>query len=169
MIHALSTLALTVVVVLAVASDVRTRRIPNVLTVSGLGVALALRAITGVDAFVAGLAGGAIALGLTLPLVMLGGLGGGDSKLLVAVGAFLGPAGLPMALLVTALVGGVMALGLVVYRGVLGATLAHCWQMIRRLWTPSTPEPLRTLGTPGAIAIPYGVAIGAGAIAGWIL
>jgi prepilin peptidase CpaA len=169
MIHTLSTLALTVVVVLAVASDVRTRRIPNVLTVSGLGVALALRAITGVDAFVAGLAGGAIALGLTLPLVMLGGLGGGDSKLLVAVGAFLGPAGLPMALLVTALVGGVMALGLVAYRGVLGATLAHCWQLIRRLWTPSTPEPLRTLGTPGAIAIPYGVAIGAGAIAGWIL
>lgn len=169
MIHILSTLALTVVVVLAVASDLRTRRIPNALTVSGLGVALALRAVTGVDAFLAGLAGGAIALGLTLPLVMLGGLGGGDSKLLVAVGAFLGPAGLPMALLVTALVGGVMALGLVVYRGVLGATLAHCWQLTRRLWTPSTPEPLRTLGTPGAVAIPYGVAIGAGAIAGWIL
>lgn len=169
MIHVLSTFALTVVVVLAVASDLRTRRIPNALTVSGLGVALALRAVTGLDAFVAGLAGGAIALGLTLPLVMLGGLGGGDSKLLVAVGAFLGPAGLPMALLVTALVGGVMALGLVVYRGVLGATLAHCWQLTRRLWTPSTAEPLRTLGTPGAIAIPYGVAIGAGAIAGWIL
>jgi prepilin peptidase CpaA len=146
MIHTLSTLALTVVVVLAVASDLRTRRIPNVLTVSGLGVALALRAVMGVDALLAGLVGGAIALGLTLPLVMLGGLGGGDSKLLVAVGAFLGPAGLPMALLVTALSGGVMALGLVVY-----------------------PEPLRTLGTPGAIAIPYGVAIGAGAIAGWIL
>ncbi len=169
MIHVLSTFALTVVVVLAVASDLRTRRIPNALTVSGLGVALALRAVTGLDAFVAGLAGGAIALGLTLPLVVLGGLGGGDSKLLVAVGAFLGPAGLPMALLVTALVGGVMALGLVVYRGVLGATLAHCWQLTRRLWTPSTAEPLRTLGTPGAIAIPYGVAIGAGAIAGWIL
>lgn len=169
MIHVLSTFALTVVVILAVASDLRTRRIPNALTVSGLGVALALRAVTGVDAFFAGLAGGAIALGLTLPLVMLGGLGGGDSKLLVAVGAFLGPAGLPMALLVTALVGGVMALGLVVYRGVLGATLAHCWQLTRRLWTPSTAEPLRTLGTPGAIAIPYGVAIGAGAIAGWIL
>ncbi|MEJ2153246.1 MAG: prepilin peptidase, partial [Gemmatimonadota bacterium] len=63
MIHVLSTFALTVVVVLAVASDLRTRRIPNALTVSGLGVALALRAVTGLDAFVAGLAGGAIALG----------------------------------------------------------------------------------------------------------
>lgn len=166
--HLVNTLGLVTLVVLAVACDLRTRRIPNVLTVSGLVFALALRAMMGAVPFVAGLAGAAIALALTFPLVLLGGLGGGDSKLFTAVGAFLGPAGLPVALLVTALVGGAMALVLALSRNALGQTLADCRSLVVRLARPGAPEPLRTIHTPGAIAIPYGVAIGVGALAGWL-
>lgn len=166
--HLINTFALIALVVLAVACDLRTRRIPNILTVSGLLFALALRAMMGAGPFVAGLAGAAIALALTFPLVLLGGMGGGDSKLFTAVGAFLGPAGLPVALLVTALVGGVMALTVAVSQGTLGQTLADCRTLVSRLARPGAPEPLRTIHTPGAVAIPYGVAIGVGALAGWL-
>ena len=117
MLHALSTVALVALVILAVTWDLRTRRIPNALTVTGFFTALALRALPGGEALLAGVLGGLIGLILTFPLVLMGGLGGGDAKLLAAVGAFLGPSNLPLALLVTALVGGTMALALAIQRG----------------------------------------------------
>lgn len=166
MIHTLQTAALVSLVVVATATDLRTRRIPNALTLSGLVVGLALRAALGFDALIAGLLGVALALVLTVPLVSLGGLGGGDAKLLAAVGAFLGLGDLPVALLVTALAGGALALALAVRRGAIGETLSHAGGLVTRPFRPAA-APLRTLRTPGALAIPYGVAIAVGALAGW--
>jgi prepilin peptidase CpaA len=160
--------ALLALILLAGASDLRTRRIPNALTVTALGIALALRGATGVEQLAGGLAGALIAFATAVPLVMLGGMGGGDAKMLAAVGAFLGPAGLPTMLLVTALAGGAMGAFAVVRRGALGATAMRCRAILAMPFGMST-EPLPRLGAPGAIAIPYGVAIGAGAFAGWWL
>jgi prepilin peptidase CpaA len=165
--YALSTAALIALVVLAVVWDLRTRRIPNALTVSGFFAALALRALPGGEALLGGVVGGLIGLTLSFPLVLLGGLGGGDAKLLAAVGAFLGPASLPVALLVTALVGGVMALALAIHRRALGETLRHAGVLVGSVATRA-PVTARNLRTPGALTIPYGVAIGAGALAGWL-
>lgn len=168
------TLALVMLLVLAVICDLRTRRIPNALTVTGLLTALALGALAGWQPFLAGLAGAGVALALSLPLVMLGGLGGGDAKLLAAVGAYLGPADLLTALLITALVGGAMALALAVHRGQLRQTLAHVGGLLARLGRPTggDPQPApRTIRTAGALTIPYGVAIGVGALVtamGWL-
>lgn len=166
--HTLSTVALVGLVSIAIVTDLRTRRIPNVLTVTGLFLALLLRAVPGGDPLAPGFLGAGIAFALSFPLVLLGGLGGGDAKLLTAVGAFLGPAGLPMALLVTALVGGAMAVAVATRRGALGETLAHSWGLVARL-ARRDRQPPRTLSTPGVLAVPYGVAIGAGALAGWLL
>ena len=165
--YALSTAALIALVVVAIVWDIRTRRIPNALTVSGFLTALALRALPGGEALLAGLLGGAIGLAISFPLVFLGGLGGGDAKLLTAVGAFLGPADLPVALLVTALVGGAMAFALALQRGALVETLGHARVLVGSVVT-RTPASARNLRTPGALTIPYGVAIGAGAIVGWL-
>ncbi len=165
--YALSTAALIALVVLAVVWDLRTRRIPNALTVSGFLAALAIRALPGGEALLGGVLGGLIGLTLTFPLVLLGGLGGGDAKLLAAVGAFLGPANLPVALLVTALVGGVMALALAIHRRALGETMRHAGVLVGSVATLA-PATARNLRTPGALTIPYGVAIGAGALAGWL-
>ncbi|MFN2384206.1 MAG: prepilin peptidase [Gemmatimonadota bacterium] len=165
MLQTLITVALCTLVALAVTADVRTRRIPNVLTVSGLLAALMLRAALGLDPFVAGVLGAVAAFACAVPLVALGGLGGGDAKLLAAVGAFVGLPGLPVAFLVTALVGGAMAVVAVARQRALRETLVSCVEVV----TGGTPErPRRTLATPGAIAIPYGVAIGAGALAGYL-
>lgn len=161
-----ATTAFLTLVVLAGASDLRTRRIPNALTVTGLGIALALRGAIGIEPLAIGLMGAVIAFVPAVMLVVLGGLGGGDAKLLAAVGAFVGPSGLPTTLFVTALVGGAMGAIAVVRRGAFGATVTSCRSILATPFGMSS-EPLPRLGAPGAIAIPYGVAIGAGALAGW--
>jgi prepilin peptidase CpaA len=168
MIQIAASAALLALILLAGASDLRTRRIPNALTVTALGVALALRGATGVEPLASGLAGASIAFATAVPLVMLGGLGGGDAKMLAAVGGFLGPAGLPTMLLVTALAGGAMGAFAVARRGAFGATVTRCRAILATPFGMSTQQ-LPRLGTPGAIAIPYGVAIGAGALAAWWL
>jgi prepilin peptidase CpaA len=166
--NVVATFAFLTLVVLASASDLRTRRIPNALTVTGLGIALALRGASGVEPLASGLMAAAIAFVPAVALVALGGLGGGDAKLLAAVGAFVGPEGLPTTLFVTALVGGAMGTVVVVRRGAFGATVTRCRAILATPFGMSA-EPLPRLGAPGAIAIPYGVAISAGALAGWWL
>lgn len=173
------TIGLLAMCVAAVWSDLRTGRIPNVLTLTGLGVALVLRstgamAAGGFGILGAGLAGAALALALSFPLFVLGGLGGGDVKLLVAVGAFLSPSRLLVALAVMAILGGVIALIAVIRKRALGRTFANVWRIVKSavlaaLFRNVPRGSLPTLNTPGAITTPYAVAIAGGAIAGVLL
>lgn len=82
----------------ALVSDLKTRKIPNWLTVSSLALALvfhtAAGAWTGTGALAglgAALAGFGVGFGLLLVLWLIGGGGGGDVKLMGALGAWLGP------------------------------------------------------------------------------
>ena len=104
-----------------------------------------------------------------MPLFALGGLGGGDVKLLAAVGAFLGPGKLVTALLAAGVVGGAMALAVAAWRGALAATLARTGGLLLRWLTLGRAGDSRTLGAPGAVTVPYGVAIAVGAVVGWLL
>jgi|HubBroStandDraft_4_1064222.scaffolds.fasta_scaffold218948_2 prepilin peptidase CpaA len=91
--------------------DLRRREVPD-----WIGAALVVCAVAAIAAGFtevtwAGLALGAgLGLALTLPLYALGGFGGGDVKLVVALGAALGPLALLSALFWVALSGGVLAL-----------------------------------------------------------
>ena len=162
-----SSAALVTLVGLAAWWDLRTRRIPNLLSLSGVVVAFALRAAGGADSIAAGALGLLIAVIVAVPLFAAGGLGGGDVKLLGAVGAFLGPAQLVIALLVTAVAGGVIALLVAWRRGLLRDSLGHTARLVRRLIPMGERKPARTLATPGALAIPYAVPIAVGALVGW--
>jgi prepilin peptidase CpaA len=169
MMYAFSTTLLLVLVVLAAVSDIRTRRIPNVLTVCALFVALALRSFLGGGALVDGLQGAGLAMLLMLPLFALGGVGGGDLKLLVAVGAFLGPRDLLVALLVTAVAGGVLALGETIRRGVVLPSLLNTAGLARYFFTFGHSGSRPTLAAEGSVSVPYGIAIAIGSLTAWFL
>ena len=106
------------------ALDLRTRRVPNWLTlgITGLGVSLAAAHLTRVSVTGA-LAGFALGLLLMLPGHVIGATGAGDVKLFAAVGTLLGPAGVVVAFLYTAILGGALAVIVAVYRGRLETTL----------------------------------------------
>jgi prepilin peptidase CpaA len=155
---------LIAVVLVGVWTDVRTRRIPNGLTVAALLAALAVRAVLGLAALLDGVLGTGLAFALLLPLFALGGVGGGDAKLLVAVGAFLGPKGFLIALLATAVAGGVMSLVYAIRRGVILPVILNTGGLLKYVVTAGRGGERITLETQGALSVPYGVAIAAGAI-----
>jgi prepilin peptidase CpaA len=99
--------------------DVLYRRIPNWLTVSGVVLGLAMNTIIGSPeaGLVFSLVGLAVAFTLYAVLYALHAMGAGDVKLMAAVGALVGVERWFGIFFVTALVGGVMALILVVARG----------------------------------------------------
>lgn len=157
--------ALVVLLALAAIWDVLYRRIPDALTVSGCVAGLVLRAPEGVGAVGTGAAGLLAAFALGALLLVLGGMGGGDVKLMAAVGAFLGLSSLGYALLATAIAGGAMAILAALSRGELGATLARTGGLVASAVGRGGPR--RTISTPGALTIPYGVAIAFGGLYGW--
>jgi prepilin peptidase CpaA len=151
----------------AAAWDLKFRRIPNLLTVSGLLLALVMRGIQGTDPLIDGVIGAGMAALVSLPLFAVGALGGGDGKLLIAVGGFMGPARLAGALLMIALFGGVMGVLDAYRRGVLAPVILNCLDLIKHWATFGRAGRRMALAMPGAVTIPYGVAIAAGAVTWW--
>src|SRR5215207_3858930 len=104
------------VALISAAWDLKTRRIPNVLTFGSAIVAL------GVHLYASGLsgagwsiAGWVVGVAFFLPFFALGGMGAGDVKLLAALGAWLGPGPAVWVALFSLIAGG--ALGLIVSFG----------------------------------------------------
>lgn len=169
----------TAILVLACAAaawfDLRERRIPNWLTVGAVAAALLLRLPGGLGEVGAGLAGVLVGFAVALPLFLVGGLGGGDLKLIAAIGAFLGPARLFFALLITALVGGAMAIAIIIRRKAGPQTAANLYTLISTFsvrsfagWKKDSGVPL-TIHSPSVITLPYGVAIALGAVVAWLV
>ena len=98
--------------------DLRTRRVPNALTgaAAATGVALALMGMGRVS-IAASIAGGVIGFALLMPGYLFGATGGGDVKLLAAVGTLLGPERILFAFFGMAIGGGVIALVIAAWRG----------------------------------------------------
>ncbi len=97
--------------------DLRTQRIPNLLTLPAILLALILHtAVDGTAGLIFSLKGALLGTAILLPPYLMGGMGAGDAKLMGAVGAAVGAGGVFVAFLFTALFGGVYALLLVLVR-----------------------------------------------------
>lgn len=106
---------LGLVLTAAAAIDLRTQRIPNILTLPSILVALVYYAVSnGTSGLLFSLAGLASGIGLLILPYLMGGMGAGDAKLMGAVGAFVGAQGVFISFLLTAVAGGIYALLLLV-------------------------------------------------------
>ena len=160
-------LALVAILGVAVFTDLRERRIPNKLTVSGLLVGLAIAAAMEGGLPVSAAAGAGFALAIAFPFVALGAVGGGDAKLLMAVGAFVGPGGLLSVALYGALAGGILAVGSAIRRGTILPVLQNSVRLFVHLITLGRHGERYGLDSPKAHTVPYGLAIAAGALVTW--
>jgi prepilin peptidase CpaA len=108
------------------AIDLRTRRVPNPLTVglATIGLSFAACGLSGLT-LGASLAGLAVGLLLMLPGHVIGATGAGDVKLFAAAGAFIGPTHIVSAFIYTALAGGVIAIGISLWRRRLQQTVGR--------------------------------------------
>lgn len=157
---------ITVVAVLAsggtgAAVDLYTRRVPNALTLSAaaLGIIVAATGISDLSARAA-LIGFFMGLVLMLPGHLLGGTGGGDVKLMAALGAWLGPSMIVKAFLYSAVAGGVLAIIVAVHRRRVGPTFRGVGRLIA---TPVTAR--HDVTAAGADnRFPYAPAIAAGSL-----
>ena len=118
-------MVLMVMLLAAAVFDVRYRRIPNWLTVSGAVLGVAINTIIGSPqgGLVFSLVGLLVAFAIYAALYALRAMGAGDVKLMAATGALVGWERWFGIFLVTALLGGVMALMLVLARGRLKKTM----------------------------------------------
>lgn len=162
-------LVLVVVLAVAVAHDLSSRRIPNTLVLAAAAVALldaALRptAGPGLNAALGGLATGLL---LPMPLYALRAMGAGDVKLLAAIGAFLGTLGALHAVVATLLAGGVVALVQAGRSGRLrrmaGNVRAIALDAATAAATGRAPSSATAFDTAGRV--PYAVAIALGTVA----
>ena len=167
---------------LAVTADIRRRRVPNYLVVIGITTGLATQLIIpagpgpfstdgGTIGMSASLGGIAVGFAALFPLYALRAMGAGDVKLMMMVGAFLGPLQTLGVVVLTFAAGGVLALVMALWQRSLAQLALNLRFMLTttavRAAGGESPrfEPLQQ--TAGRM--PYAVAIAAGTLLQLIL
>lgn len=150
---------LVVLILSSILTDLTHQKIYNLQTYPAMLSGLALGFLSGgwqgsLTSFV----GLCLGMGLLLLFYLTGGVGGGDVKLLGAIGALKGASFVVWVMFYTALIGGVMALALIIWQGTLRQTLGSLWMYLR--------HPLKPPAGGNAQYLPYGIAISLGCLWG---
>ena len=164
--HSIAWWPVLTLLVIATAVDIDSRRIPNWLVLpfpaAGVTVNTAAHGRRGLGQSMGGMALVAAVAGI---LCWLRGMGMGDLRLCAAVGGWIGPGQLGMALVATGIAGGVLALIWAACHGSLGASLEGAGDLVSAFWTKGVhPHPNWVLDNPSARAMPYAPAIAIGTI-----
>jgi len=152
--------------VVAVATDLATRRIPNLLTFSVALAALVARGVLeGWSGLGSAAAGWFVGVGVFLPFFALGGMGAVYVKLLGAIGAWLGPVGAIWVALFSGIAGGVMAIAVSLVTGYFKQAFTNLWCLLMD-WRTSGPRPVAdmTLATSRGPRLAYAVPVLAGLV-----
>ena len=153
----------------AVRSDIQANRIPNALTLPALALAIACSPWSGsTPGFSAALAGAGLALALGVVPYALGGVGAGDVKAMMALGAWLGPQILLSTTIWAVMAGALLALALLALNRELGSYLRRWAQ---NLWLSVAGRRFHyappAQGSRAAHGIPFAVVLAAGLALHW--
>ncbi|NOT15233.1 MAG: prepilin peptidase [Methylotenera sp.] len=111
-----------------------------------------------------GLFGMLIGFALLIPGYFLKQVAAGDVKLMMVFGFYLGPLGATLSLVIGAMIGGLWALAIAWRQGGLGNLFRNIKYMWNSMWLSGFKEMTWDLRSDGAIKMPYGVALSAGAV-----
>ena len=151
---------LPIALALAAWIDLRQRRIPNWLSLTGIVAGFFLWVShAGWSGLLQGFLGLLVGGALFMPFYLMRGMGAGDVKLMAAVGTFLGPTHAFFCGLLIAIVGGVIALIEALRTGRLREALSDTLNLVLRR------RPVKTLERSARHeSIPYGLAIALGTL-----
>jgi prepilin peptidase CpaA len=147
-------------------TDLKTRRIPNVLTFGAAAGAFGFHlADTGWAGLGWSVAGWLVGAAFFFPLFALRGLGAGDVKLVAALGAWLGPGPTVWLAAYSAIAGGVLGLGVALARGYTKQAFTNVWGLLG-YWKVMglKPHPGMSLDASGTPKVPYALPIAAGLV-----
>jgi prepilin peptidase CpaA len=164
--HSIAWWPTLIAVSIATVWDIRSRRIPNWLVLPFGLAGIAASAVThGWSGFGQSLLGILLASFLLGGLYWLGGMGMGDVKLCAAIGAWIGPQQLLMALVVMGIVGGLMALIWAACGGFLGHSLSGASDLLFGAGKRGfRPHATLVLSNPSTRKMPYAPAIAIGTV-----
>lgn len=162
----------TVTLVVAAVIDGLQLKVPNWITfpmiISGWIYSATLSPFAGWEGLIYSLVGTAVGLALLLPAYAIGGMGAGDVKLLAGVGAWVWGTVTLYAFAVSAVVGGVIALLMVLVRRSWHKHHSQFWMIWNEVLTVKNPEQLSAIAAqrkPSMLLLPYGIPIAIGSIA----
>ncbi|MCA9230336.1 MAG: prepilin peptidase [Planctomycetales bacterium] len=162
----------TITLIVAAVIDGLKLKVPNWITfpmiVSGWVYSTALSPYAGWEGLGYSLLGTAVGLALLLPLYAIGGMGAGDVKLLAGVGAWMWGTVTVYAFAVSAIVGGVIAIAMVLWKRAWGKHQAQFFYILDEIATVKDPEKLAKIAAerkPTMFLLPYGIPIAIGSIA----
>jgi prepilin peptidase CpaA len=158
----------TVTLVVAAVIDGKKLKVPNYITfpmiISGW---VFNTAVYGWEGLGMSLLGTVVGLGLLLPAYAIGGMGAGDVKLLAGVGAWVGGTVTFYAFCVSAIVGGVIAVAMVVCRRGWTKHKNQFLMILNEIATVGSPSELATIAAErksSMMLLPYGIPIAIGTI-----
>lgn len=166
----------TVTLIVAAVIDGLQLKVPNWITfpmiISGWVWSATLSPYPGWEGIMYSLIGTVVGLGLLLPAYAIGGMGAGDVKLMAGIGAWVWGTVTLYSFAVSAVVGGVIAVGMVLYGKSWNKHQGQFWMIWNEILTVKNPEKLAEIATerkPTMMLLPYGIPIAIGTIAyfGW--
>lgn len=142
-------------------------RIPNYFTYSSAACGIVLRGVLGGwRDLLSAMAAAMITFFFMAIFYRLHAMGGGDVKLMTAVAAFAAMEHVFLEMFCTALAGGLIALGIILWKRQLGKRLTNVFLiLLHHFHGGITPHPELSLDGPDALTMPYGTAIAVGSMA----
>ncbi|MFD1039290.1 prepilin peptidase [Virgibacillus byunsanensis] len=160
----MANLAVFLILIISTITDLRNRKILNMVTLPAILVALIYHWFTtSLDGFIFSGLGFLVGLGLLFIPFIMGGIGAGDVKLLAAVGAWKGTMFVLYTGVYAAIIGGLISLIILIKRRQFGFTLKS--MLFSILYLKGTKGSLQVPSdTKQPVSIPYAIPIALGAL-----